>query len=461
MSKLETLVDKATDENNTAEDWGAILEITDSVKTSDSARTVVVALTSRVQHRSSNVLVVADAIVKNCGIVAHRELVSRAFLDALKTRLSDKSLHESARNKILESIQNWAKLFSSDASLGLIQETYRNLMAQGHRFPASSKPPVPTSKPTALASKAQSTEDEELQLALAISLSEAEAAKSKPSLSKPAAASSPPKPAPATLPSTFKVRALYDFTGDASQGELPLVRGDVITVTDQTYKDWWKGETRSRVGFFPANYVELLPKEATADPEAERSVLEGVRDVDRFLMMLEKVDPTRENLSENEQLLELHHSIVTLRPKLVRLIEYYSKKKEQLLDLNDKFNKAQTSYNNLVQQAVSAQRQAALTDPSVPGQGGGYYPPSVGQSQQSQTYYPQGPHITPAQQTYPPSSGYGQPYGGWEPGGPQQSQQSQQPQQPHHTQQSQQGYAGYPDPQNTGAQGYTGYGQGY
>ncbi|KXS09207.1 hypothetical protein M427DRAFT_64587 [Gonapodya prolifera JEL478] len=448
---IEALVNKATDENNTSEDWNSILDIADRVKSTDAARSAVSALIARVQHRSSSVVLssitVADALIKNCGVVLHREIASRAFLDALKTRLADRTLHESARNKILESIQSWANSMKSDPSLGYVQETYRNLMAQGHRFP-SSQPPLPSSKPTAPSKPSQSTEDEELQLALALSLSEAEAAKSQP---KTTSSAPPPKQAAPSQPTTFKVRALYDFNGDATQGELPLTKGDIVTVTDQTYKDWWKGETRSRAGFFPANYVELLPKEATADPEAERSVLEGVRDVDRFLIMLAKVDPTRENLSENEQLLELHHSIITLRPKLVRLIEYYSKKKEQLLDLNDKFTKAQTSYTRLVDQAVSAQRQAALSEPSSlvgPGPGGASRDPNAPTGSQQGGYYPP----SGGQASYYPGAGapqqYSQGYGGWEQhGGGAQSPAAQ--------------YGGYPETQ-PGTNGYPpAYGQGY
>jgi signal transducing adaptor molecule len=51
-----------------------------------------------------------------------------------------------------------------------------------------------------------------------------------------------------------KVKALYDFVPSES-GELGFSRGDVITVLDSVYKDWWRGELHGKTGIFPVNYV--------------------------------------------------------------------------------------------------------------------------------------------------------------------------------------------------------------
>ncbi|ORX98225.1 BAR-domain-containing protein [Basidiobolus meristosporus CBS 931.73] len=66
----------------------------------------------------------------------------------------------------------------------------------------------------------------------------------------------PPLPSRA---SKKKVRVLYDFEGD-SKDELPIRKGDIVTVLDEIDEGWWIGELTdeygTRAGMFPANYVE-------------------------------------------------------------------------------------------------------------------------------------------------------------------------------------------------------------
>jgi growth factor receptor-binding protein 2 len=47
---------------------------------------------------------------------------------------------------------------------------------------------------------------------------------------------------------------MYDFTPQ-EEGELAFRRGDVITVTNRTDANWWRGEIGTREGLFPAAYV--------------------------------------------------------------------------------------------------------------------------------------------------------------------------------------------------------------
>jgi len=51
-----------------------------------------------------------------------------------------------------------------------------------------------------------------------------------------------------------KVRALHKFKAERP-GELTLEGGDIITVLDDSKTCWWKGETTSGTGYFPAKYV--------------------------------------------------------------------------------------------------------------------------------------------------------------------------------------------------------------
>ncbi|ORY04327.1 BAR-domain-containing protein [Basidiobolus meristosporus CBS 931.73] len=70
--------------------------------------------------------------------------------------------------------------------------------------------------------------------------------------------------APAKKPSVDRgmkklVRVLYDFDG-GSKDELPIRKGDTITVLDEIDEGWWIGEIVDeygrRAGMFPSNYVE-------------------------------------------------------------------------------------------------------------------------------------------------------------------------------------------------------------
>jgi son of sevenless-like protein len=71
---------------------------------------------------------------------------------------------------------------------------------------------------------------------------------------------------------SFYVRALYDFTSNDSSS-LSFERGAVIEVLTQLESGWWDGLLSNDVrGWFPSNYVEMIPKE---EAEMEMANLEG------------------------------------------------------------------------------------------------------------------------------------------------------------------------------------------
>ncbi|KAK9717835.1 hypothetical protein K7432_005929 [Basidiobolus ranarum] len=57
------------------------------------------------------------------------------------------------------------------------------------------------------------------------------------------------------------VRVLYDYDGDTTD-ELPIRKGDTVTVLDKIDEGWWIGEIVDefgrRAGMFPSNYVEEI-----------------------------------------------------------------------------------------------------------------------------------------------------------------------------------------------------------
>ncbi|XP_069547847.1 SH3 and cysteine-rich domain-containing protein 2-like isoform X1 [Brachyistius frenatus] len=51
--------------------------------------------------------------------------------------------------------------------------------------------------------------------------------------------------------------ALYKFLPQ-EKNDLELRPGDRVQVTDDSNEDWWKGKSRDKVGFFPANFVQRV-----------------------------------------------------------------------------------------------------------------------------------------------------------------------------------------------------------
>ncbi|XP_053197684.1 SH3 and cysteine-rich domain-containing protein 2-like [Scomber japonicus] len=51
--------------------------------------------------------------------------------------------------------------------------------------------------------------------------------------------------------------ALYKFLPQ-EKNDLELQPGDRVQVTDDSNEDWWKGKSRDKVGFFPANFVQRV-----------------------------------------------------------------------------------------------------------------------------------------------------------------------------------------------------------
>ena len=46
---------------------------------------------------------------------------------------------------------------------------------------------------------------------------------------------------------------------DQQDNELSFLAGDMIEIMDMCNSDWYEGRKNDRVGYFPANRVEILP----------------------------------------------------------------------------------------------------------------------------------------------------------------------------------------------------------
>lgn len=152
-------------------------------------------------------------------------------------------------------------------------------------------------------------------------------------------ASQPAQPAPSgPVPSgtsaatVSRVRALFDFQ-PSEPGELQFRKGDIIAVLESVYKDWWKGSLRGQTGIFPLNYVEKLP-DPTADELQREAQMEGevfgqIKNVEKLLTLL-STRSSEPSVQDNEEITNLYHSTLAIRPKLIELIGKYSQKKGML-----------------------------------------------------------------------------------------------------------------------------------
>ena len=67
------------------------------------------------------------------------------------------------------------------------------------------------------------------------------------------------------------------------------------------------------------------------EAQAEAAIFAQAAAIDQLLEMLKGVDPVKDNLADNEEIQELYKSCMTLRPKIVKLIDRYSQKKGAFL----------------------------------------------------------------------------------------------------------------------------------
>ncbi|KAI8393993.1 uncharacterized protein BYT42DRAFT_542171 [Radiomyces spectabilis] len=400
---FDDIVASATDENLTSENWELLLGVCDKVSRSstDGARDCVNALQKRFTHRSANVqlyaLTLAEALVKNCDVTVHREISSRSFTNALKKLIQDRSTHESVRKRALEFIQMCSYEFRANASLGLMNEVYHSLRAEGVQFPSPQKP----KKEYTQSELDKQKEEEELQLALALSLSESEKRSSYKT-----------KESENAEPTISRVRALYDFQ-PTEQGELGFQKGDIIRVIESVYRDWWKGELRGKTGIFPVNYVEKIVDRSPADlmkeAQMEAEVMGEIRNVERLLEMLNTIDPRKDSFSDDTELQELYNKTLSIRPKLVKLIEKYSLKKEELVALNEQFIQARTMYDRMLGSTIARYPTSAVNNTYAMPPYGGYestqpYSPSVENYQGYGGGAPAQPYGHRASYSYPQTS---------------------------------------------------------
>ena len=139
------------------------------------------------------------------------------------------------------------------------------------------------------------------------------------------------------------------------------------------------------MGIFPVNYIEVLPEpspeKVQQELEMENEVFAAAPEIDRLLTKLRSIDPTRDNLAEDDELQDLYQRSLSLRPKIIRLIDRYSAKVTELRGMNDKFVRARATFDEMMKgleryhaagsggaaQAAAAPSSAAAAAPTASG----------------------------------------------------------------------------------------------
>jgi len=136
-------VEKITDEKNTSEDWGMIMDFCDRVQaTKDGPRDCLKAIIRRLNHQDPHVVIQAitllDAVVNNCGKPFRLEIASREFENDYRKLLGNRS-HQRVQEKLKGMLRRWAEGdFKGDPQLALIPSLYNQLIKEGIDFSSAS-----------------------------------------------------------------------------------------------------------------------------------------------------------------------------------------------------------------------------------------------------------------------------------------------------------------------------------
>eukprot|EP00795_Rhopilema_esculentum_P008417 gene8417-14398_t len=377
-SMFDPEVEKATDECNTAEDWQAIMDICDKMKTSpngpkEGMRAIMKRISHVVPHVSMQALTLLSACVNNCGKPFQLELCSRNWIN--EARVVIQRGHPKVSEKLKELIEQWAEEFKNDPQLNLLPQFYRKLKSEGISFSKSEPDTKVKSKKEELEFK------EDIDLAIALSLHDSAPVSKGSTQNYNPPASSPAISAPEREPR--KARALYDFEA-AEDNELSFKSGEIILVSDDSDQNWWKGQGTRGEGLFPANFVTT---DLTQPPPATRpKVVISEEKLESCLAMLKNASPTEEE-DEEETIREYEENCMEMAPLIEKKITNSERKQLELNELNQKFIQAITMYQQSMKEPLPAPTIPAYNSPQMQYQGmPGYSSPYQQAQAQPQMY---------------------------------------------------------------------------
>ncbi|KAF0309530.1 Signal transducing adapter molecule 1 [Amphibalanus amphitrite] len=454
-SPFDSDVDRVTDEKNTTEDWGLIMDLCDraAANPKDAMRSIIRQLNHRNPHVQLQTITLLDACVNNSGKHFHLEVASREFEQEFKKHVFNPNTHKRVSSRLLASLQKWAETeFRSDSQLSLIPSLYRSLQDEGlyarladHEAPPKKAAAAASRDPNVVSSQ---QEEDDIAKAIALSMKEAEKAPRSSSL-YPSAQSVLSSPGPSTSSSggsaggaaaaaaakpERKVRALYDFEA-AEDNELTFKAGEIVLVTEDSDPNWWLGSNHRGKGLFPSNFVT---SDLSEEPEqwkeerqqrksvqfneevevntveraaAEPVAIDGAK-ISELLELLNEADPTGDR-PDSDHLLALEEQCLAMGPLIDQELERTDRRHAQLTKISSDLVDALNLYHQLMRDtpAVSGYygpppahlvKQYGQPGPmaGAPPPPGGYYgmppaPPGLPQHGAPQPYPGPGPMMPP------------------------------------------------------------------
>ncbi|EEB19706.1 Signal transducing adapter molecule, putative [Pediculus humanus corporis] len=370
-SAFDSIVEQATNEKNTSEEWGKILDICDKVgNSSQKAKDCLSSILRRVKHQDPHVALQAitllEACVNNCGKPFHLVVASREFEQEFKKIISKG--HPKVCERLLFLLRSWAEGdFKSDPQLNLIPSLYIKLRQDGIEFPSPESSKTPKPNQISRDPNAVDSQREVDDIAKAIELSLKDVSLQSKSKGGPSGSTLYPSTAINTPSEGRKVRALYDFEA-VEENELTFKAGEIIYVTDDGDPNWWKGNNKTSEGLFPSNFVT-----ADLSVEPEQTKLENKKTVqfndsvkvkkikdptevvideskmDTLLHYLHEADP-RDSSGDSPEMRELAEEVYAMGPLIDAKLEKVDRKHAQLTQLSSDLVEALNLYHSLMRE---------------------------------------------------------------------------------------------------------------
>ena len=418
---FDPMIEKVTDEKNTAEDWGEIMSVCDRVgATSSGPKECLKALVRRLNNPDPHVVLqaitVLDACVNNCGRNFLLEVASREFETEYR-KLLTKS-HPKVVEKLKGMLKMWADgEFSKDAAYSLIPALYLSLRKEGMDFSSEEDRVKKTKVPSDPMAVASQQEEDDIAKAIQLSLQESKGGSGSKgvtsssssvgnvlypteSLYSGAAAAvsvTPGGPGPSVKQEEEKKgRALYDFEA-AEDNELTFKAGELVIILDDADPNWWKGSNHRGEGLFPSNFVTMdlsgsgeRKRSVAFNEEVEVKEVEQVtwpvqntideEKINSLLGMLHDADPTSGD-SDPPDLGRLEEQVASMGPLIDTELETVDRRHAQLTRLSHQLVDALTLYHTLMRDTPPAPTPGAYgmygAPPGGPQHPGMYMPGQV------------------------------------------------------------------------------------